>query len=32
MKNTSEIARQRIEKIHQRYLTQLTFGSWNNCI
>lgn len=32
MKNTLEIARQRIEKIQQRYLNQLTFGSWNNSI
>lgn len=32
MKNTLEIARQRIEKIQQRYLNQLTFGSWNNAI
>jgi hypothetical protein len=32
MKSASEIARQRIEKIQQRYLNQLTFGSWNNAI
>lgn len=32
MKSTTEIARQRIEKIQQRYLNQLTFGSWNNTI
>jgi hypothetical protein len=32
MKSATEIARQRIEKIQQRYLNQLTFGSWNNAI
>lgn len=32
MKTTTEIARGRIEKIQQRYLNELTFGSWNNGI
>jgi hypothetical protein len=32
MISATEIARQRIEKIQQRYLNQLTFGGWNKTI